>query len=316
MDYRENRERRDRDRNRDREDINNAYPRKKKYIYKEGDWECPNERCKNQNFAKRVECNLCKTPKPLKSKSAGRHSSRSKSRSLSRSRSRNRDSSRRYRESPRRHRKNSSRSRSKSLYSRSRSNSYKKSHSDNRRSYTSHPNNYGTIFKEGDWKCNNCDNINFAWRSKCNRCKRSKSEGRNSYSNSHDKKYENRNNRDEYRNDSRRRISNRDDRRSSRHRSDRRRSRSLSESSLFSSKSLGSRKEKKIVIDRDLSPKQPFENSNEHFKKDRSRSKSPIKREKDIEMNRTSTDDRRKGRSRSSNKSDSIHKMRFSEIDI
>ena len=26
------------------------------------------------------------------------------------------------------------------------------------------------LFKENDWKCVNCNNINFSWRNECNRC--------------------------------------------------------------------------------------------------------------------------------------------------
>ena len=38
----------------------------KKYIPKEGDWECPEVECKNKNFARRDTCNRCGAPKPLK----------------------------------------------------------------------------------------------------------------------------------------------------------------------------------------------------------------------------------------------------------
>ena len=40
--------------------------KEKKYIPKEGDWECPEADCKNKNFARRDTCNRCGAPKPLK----------------------------------------------------------------------------------------------------------------------------------------------------------------------------------------------------------------------------------------------------------
>ena len=42
------------------------------HIQNPGDWECPIESCRNLNFAKRTECNRCKTPKPHDMGSSGR----------------------------------------------------------------------------------------------------------------------------------------------------------------------------------------------------------------------------------------------------
>jgi len=45
---------------------NEEKEKEKKYIPKEGDWECPEADCKNKNFARRDTCNRCGAPKPLK----------------------------------------------------------------------------------------------------------------------------------------------------------------------------------------------------------------------------------------------------------
>jgi hypothetical protein len=305
---------------RERDDDN--YPRKKKYIYKEGDWQCPNEKCRNQNFAKRVVCNLCKTQKPKnklnnrsRSRSRSRHSRNSRS---SRSRSRNRESrrhkQRRYRNADRS--TSRSRSRSRPKYSRSKSRSRSRSNKNSHAGRHANSNNQVGIFKDGDWKCNSCNNINFAWRTKCNICKRSKSLSRNNQEKRSDSKY----NRNESHKDHDRNKSRRYDERSSRT-FNKRRSRSLSESSLFSSKSIGSRKNRKGRESRDISPKQTYENPNDFPKNDKSPSASPKFERKEtnkhLSENNSFFNNWKESRSRSgsSNNSDSIHKMRFSDID-
>ena len=41
-------------------------PAKDPPVIRDGDWECSD--CKNINFSRRMECNRCKTPKPLPKK--------------------------------------------------------------------------------------------------------------------------------------------------------------------------------------------------------------------------------------------------------
>jgi hypothetical protein len=177
--------------------------KKKKYIYKEGDWECPNSKCKNKNFAKRVKCNLCATLKPEIIKAREKSRSNSKNRMRSRSRSRNN------------RRKSESRKRSKP---------------------TDKFGGKPGLFKEGDWRCEKCNNVNFSWRVACNVCKESKDlVGEDGFK---EKNYQ----RDRYAEKSRHgQYFDRRKRKYSRSRSRDRRhplnSRSLSASSLFSSKS-------------------------------------------------------------------------------
>jgi len=116
------------------------------------------------------------------------------------------------------------------------------------------------LFKEGDWRCEKCNNVNFSWRSACNMCKELKSTGNDRLSidknrGEHDrprdrsrdrdnKYYEHHRNKGKYSNSS---YHHSDSRKSKKHssrsksRSISRRymknSRSISESSLFSSKS-------------------------------------------------------------------------------
>jgi hypothetical protein len=169
---------------------------------------CPNSNCRNQNFAKRVICNLCGTSKP---NDIRKMKSRSRDRKK-RSRSRNRSSS-------------------VSSSSNSRYNNRNKDSKQQRR---------GGPFKEGDWQCESCKNINFAWRDKCNICKRNKPSDRNN----DDRRRERGDNRN------RRERDTKDDKKK------RRRSRSLSEESLFSSKSRSSSRRKERRYSPSLSPKQ------------------------------------------------------------
>jgi len=102
---------------------------------------------------------------------------------------------------------------------------------------------------------------------------------------------------------------------------DKGRSRSLSESSLFSSKSIGSRKYRKVRESRDISPKQIYENPNDLYKNDKSPLASPKvdieEAHKNISQNNSLFNNRKESRSRkrSSNNRDSILNMRFSDID-
>jgi len=191
-------ERRSRDRSRDR-GSNGVREDKKitKYIYKEGDWPCPNNNCRNQNFAKRTECNRCGTSKPA-------DANKSKSRSRSRSRTRRQ--------------KDSHRSRS---HSRDRSKYNNKNHAKN------------GLFNDDDWRCRKCVNINFSWRTKCNLCNERKYYSRsNSKSRRHRK--DDRDHRSETENGRRENNDNRE--RIHKEKVKNNKSKSLSNSSLFSSK--------------------------------------------------------------------------------
>lgn len=132
--------------------LNNSFLRRNRYTYKEGDWKCPNKNCSNPNFAKRVICNLCGAKKPeiieeptiqdyhfSRLNKANHHSSLPSKHSLP----------------PVHHSSN---------------------HIQN--NINSNPNhaNQG-LFKEGDWRCTKCFNVNFKWRRFCNRCTEPYNEG-------------------------------------------------------------------------------------------------------------------------------------------
>ena len=192
---------------------NKDYPNKyKKYIFKEGDWECPHQNCKNINFSRRTKCNKCGVPKPQStyysnssssyghSGNSGRfrgissryRSGNSNYRSISHSRSRSRSRSSR---SPRsrtlikkhhyQSKYTSSRSYSRSSHSRERDRErvHERSYQQGQQQSQSQKKSYfggpPGLFKEGDWRCENCQNINFKWRVICNKCQYSKRDEQN-----------------------------------------------------------------------------------------------------------------------------------------
>lgn len=144
---------------------NNDYGKRKRYIFKVGDWTCPNPECKNINFSRRIKCNRCGAPKPQddfigkpkKRYGSGNYYSRSHSGSSDRDKH---------------HHHHHSRKRS---YSRSDSNLRNPRQLQNPSFLGGPPG----LFKEGDWRCDNCKNINFSWRDKCNKCNRPKKDGNN-----------------------------------------------------------------------------------------------------------------------------------------
>ena len=170
-------------------------------------------------------------------------------------------------------------------------------------------------FKDGDWKCEKCNNVNFGWRTKCNRCREEKTGDR-----SDDRHYD-RHNRHHDRNDDRNdrhhdrhnrhheRRSNSNNVNDRRKHHSRRRNRSRSDSSLFSSKSKNSGN----VIGNGNNMRRRHEDDNKysqyHKKQHRdrsiSRSLSPVRNKQD---NPTSV-------TRKESDSDSVHNVRFIEKD-
>ena len=153
---------------------NNDYAKRKRYIFKEGDWSCPNQNCKNINFSRRTKCNRCGAPKPEnlydkpKRFSTGNYHSRSRSRSRSN-----------------RHRHHSKYE--KNSRSRSNSNNYQANSVPKKGLFGGPPG----VFKEGDWRCENCQNINFKWRVECNKCKYPKRDDGNNVIRRNDRDYYN-----------------------------------------------------------------------------------------------------------------------------
>ena len=185
---------------------NKDYPNKyKKYIFKEGDWECPHQSCKNINFSRRTKCNKCGAPKPQNayhsnsssyshSGNSGRfggissryrsgnsnYHSTSHSRSRSRSRSRSSRSSRSRSLTKKHHYQSKyTRSHSRSSHSRDRERTHEHSYQQQQPQKKSYFGGPPGLFKEGDWRCENCQNINFKWRVICNKCQYSKRDHQN-----------------------------------------------------------------------------------------------------------------------------------------
>ena len=107
-----------------------------------GDWKCPKSNCRNWNFAKREKCNQCGVQRPPDEEGHNEDSHDDH-------RSRDRDNRRDSRRDDDNNRHRSSRN------------------NDRERSTLKNPPKY----KEGDWICRKCGNVNFGWRQNCNICK-------------------------------------------------------------------------------------------------------------------------------------------------
>ena len=109
--------------------------------FKEGDWLCPYKDCNNHNFAKRMYCNRCGANRP-----DIKHSKNRSSKSIDRF--------------------------TKKLpYNRNNEHNNSYSNSKNfRYNYNSGSSYNHGLFKEGDWRCSKCLNVNFSWRRYCNKC--------------------------------------------------------------------------------------------------------------------------------------------------
>lgn len=147
---------------------------RKRYIPKEGDWVCPNANCKNINFSRRVYCNRCGEHKPEsqedKSKNYRQERFRSSGyfqHSIGKDKS-DRDRHHGYRRYSHSDSKDKSNKDSQRHHSRSRDKYRNKAYDFEKRGYLGGP---VGLFKEGDWKCDICQNVNFSWRKECNKCK-------------------------------------------------------------------------------------------------------------------------------------------------
>lgn len=133
-----------------------------------------------------MKCNRCGTPKQSgRGNPSGKNyypRSHSPSNSYERSYHYHRGNSNRYNKNKHSNSSSLSRSRSRSL---SRSRSHSRNRKDLGRGHSNQiqkRSSFGGppgLFKETDWRCENCHNINFSWRSECNRCKYPRKEGGN-----------------------------------------------------------------------------------------------------------------------------------------
>lgn len=156
-------------------------------------WHCPNPNCNNINFSRRNRCNRCGTLRPNMpleqnekdfDKPRYNHVNPNFFRVPA-----NNSYEKDYKFFHKHHHYERSRSKSQNSRSRSRSNNknlYRFREGGMNTNYFQPRNfqfnnnrrNFGSmgLFQEGDWKCEVCQNINFSWRTLCNKCKHPKKE--------------------------------------------------------------------------------------------------------------------------------------------
>ena len=147
-----------------------------------GDWKCDKSDCQNWNFAKRDVCNLCKAPKPANAftyegsdDEEGSNHNRKNSGGSNGRRDNRRDNRSDNRNDNRQNNYNNNNNQN-----RDRSNNNNQNNQGNNRGYQQrNPREQRNApkFKEGDWICRECGNLNFGWRESCNICKGNKPEG-------------------------------------------------------------------------------------------------------------------------------------------